>query len=690
MDTHVITESIEIAGRTLTFETGRLAQQATASVLARYGETVVLATVVMGEASEETDFFPLTVDYEERLYAGGLIKGSPWVKREGRPRDEAILSGRVIDRSIRPLFPNDFRNEVQVIVTVFSVDHENDPEILGLVAVSAALELAGAPWVGPVGGIRVGKVNGTTIFNPLVVTEQEYSQMDLVVSSTLEKVVMLEMGAEEVSEEDILSGIEAGFEKNKEIIAVIKKLAEKVGVTPFVYAKPEEDVDLTKQVKDYCKQNFDFSVPKVDDHLKHELIEKLIETFEGKLTKSVAEALFEKMRKEEVRRLALVEGKRLDDRPFDQVRPLSIEVGLLPRTHGSALFQRGETQALTITTLGSTSLEQLIESMTGEETKRYIHHYNFPPYSTGEVGRIGTPKRREIGHGALAERALEPVIPSEETFPYTIRIVSEILSSNGSTSMASVCGSTLSLMDAGVPLKEPVAGIAMGLMENEEKTIILTDLSGQEDFAGYMDFKVAGSKNGVTAVQLDVKNHGLSLDLIRQIFDQAKVGRMFILGKMLEVIKEPRGNLSQYAPKVVSVKIDPSKIGEVIGPGGKIIKALQLETTTVISIEENGTVYITGTEEEGLEMAKKRIEGITKETKAGEIYDGVVKRIVDFGAFVEYFPGREGLVHISEITDEYVKNVHEHLKEGDEVQVKVMNVDEKGRVNLSIRRATQI
>jgi polyribonucleotide nucleotidyltransferase len=451
---------------------------------------------------------------------------------------------------------------------------------------------------------------------------------------------------------------------------------------------------MAQQIQTFIRENFSFheneSMEKVEAREAREaFLESLFTTFEGKVTKSYMAGQFESMRRQEIRDHIIKEGKRLDNRPADQVRPLTIETGLLPRTHGSGLFQRGDTQALTVATLGSTSLEQLIESMTGEETKRYIHHYNFPPFSTGETGRMGSPKRREIGHGALAERALEAVIPSEEQFPYTIRVVSEILSSNGSSSMASVCGSTLALMDAGVPIKEPVAGVAMGLVEEGDQTVILTDLLGEEDMAGDMDFKVAGTKNGVTAVQVDVKNDGLSLELIKQILDQAYTGRMHILNEMLKVISTPRTSLSQYAPKVEMVKIDPEKIGEVIGPGGKIIKAIQADTKTVIEIEEDGTVFITGIEEEGLKNARRRIEGITHEPEVGEVYDGTVKRIVDFGAFVEYLPGKEGLVHISEINNDYVEKVRDFLKEGDAVTVKVIEIDDRGRINLSIKKAAE-
>lgn len=693
-DTKKITHSIELAGRSLTFETGRLAQLADGAVLVRYGDTAVLATVVVNEPKEEMDYFPLFVEYEEKLYAGGLIKGSRFVKREGRPRDEAILSGRVIDRSIRPLFPSDYKNEVQVVVTVLSVDKDNDPTITGLVAASAALHISGVPWNGPIAGVKVGNVNDAPVVNPIDYTVANGSVLDLIVASSTEKVIMLEAGARQVPEEMLLGAIEVAFEENKQIIEGIRAFGSKVGVTPMTYTVLEVDHELIERIQTFIKENFDFHANESKDRQEAEderraLLENLFTTFEGKTTKSTMAGIFFKMRKKEIRRLILEEDKRLDNRALDEVRPLYMEVGLLPRTHGSAIFQRGDTQAVTVTTLGSTSLEQTVESMHGEETKRYMHHYNFPPFATGETGRIGSTGRREIGHGALAERALEPVIPAEEDFPYTIRVVSEIFASNGSSSMASTCGSTLSLMDAGVPIEEPVSGIAMGLVTSEDKYVILTDILGVEDMAGDMDFKVAGTRNGITALQVDVKIDGLTLDQIREIVQRANTGRLHILSQMMEVINQPRGALSQYAPKVVTLKIPVDKIGEVIGPGGKVIKAMQQETETVIAIEEDGTVFISGTDAQGLEAAKARIEGITREPEIGAVYDATVKRIMDFGAFVEYLPGKEGLVHVSEISNGFVEKVTDHLHEGDQVRVKLTEIDDRGRVNLSIRALLQ-
>ncbi len=685
-----IVESIEIAGRTLSLETGRLAHAADGAVVATYGETVVLATVVVSDPREDADFFPLLVDYEEKLYAGGLIKGSRFIKREGRPRDEAILGARVIDRSIRPLFPKDFKNEVQVVVTVLSVDKENDPVVVGLIATSAALTISGVPWKGPISGVRIGHVEGKYIVNPLSSTEMGYSTLDLIVASSKERVVMIEAGAEQLPEESFIQGMEVGFASNTSIIEFIQTFASKCTITPIEYEAPVEDTELISRIESYIREHFDFYANETKERgearaERENLKTDMFVAFEGKTTKSAMVTIFDTMRKKEIRRLILEEGKRLDGRAVDEIRPLFMQVGLLPRTHGSAIFQRGDTQAVTVTTLGSTSLEQSIESMHGEETKRYIHHYNFPPFATGEVGRLGGTGRREIGHGALAERALEPVIPSEEQFPYTIRVVSEIFASNGSSSMASTCGSTLSLMDAGVPIKEPVSGIAMGLVTEGDKEVILSDILGVEDMAGDMDFKVTGTKNGITAIQVDVKTDGLTIDFINKTLEQAKTGRMFILEQMLTIIEKPRQALSQYAPKVTSLKISVDKIGEVIGPGGKVIKAIQQDTATVIAIEEDGTVYISGTEEEGIQAARKRVEGITQEPEIGATYDGTVKRVVDFGAFVEYLPGKEGLVHISEISNGYVEKVTDYLHEGDSVRVKLVEIDDRGRVNLSIR-----
>lgn len=699
MNNQKISKSVDFAGRQLTLETGRLAGQAHGSVLARYGDTMLLATVVTSEPREDIDYFPLFVEYEERLYAGGIIKGSRWNKREGRPRDQAVLNGRLIDRSIRPLFPKSFKNEVQVIVTVLSVDDENDPALLGILAASSALKISGIPWGGPVAAARVGLLNGELVLNPEVKLAS-VSDLDLMVTATSERIVMLEMGGKEVPSEKVLAGIDYGFKGIQDILGFIDEFTqestERLGVK--YEDEPEElteeqqkEKEILVQINQFMKESFPQELLDVNNKQRHKIEAEFLETiftkFNGKTTKNKMSLEFEKIAREKVRQKTLETKERVDGRKLDEVRSISVEVGVLPRTHGSAVFQRGDTQALTIATLGSTALEQLIESMRGEESKRYFHHYNFPPYSLGEVGRIGSPKRREIGHGALAERALISVIPPEEEFPYTIRLVTEVLSSNGSTSMAATCGSTLALMDAGVPIKEPVAGIAMGLMSEDDEYLILSDIMGLEDFYGDMDLKVAGTKNGITAMQMDVKVPGLSREVLEKVLQQAETGRSYILDKMLEVINQPRQALSKYAPKIQSIRINPKKIGELIGPGGKVIRALQEQTQTEIDVQEDGTVHVAGVDAEGVQRALEQIELITKEVVVGEIYKGKVTRILDFGAFVEIFPGQEGLVHISELAPGFVKSVADLVSEGEKMQVKVIRIDDQGRINLSRKAA---
>lgn len=686
MKPEIITQEIKVNGEKIVLESGRLANLADGAVLATHGETVVLATAVMAEARDDIDYFPLFVEYEERLYAGGIIKGSRFVKREGRPRDEAILNARLIDRSIRPLFKPDFYNETQVIVTVLSVDDEHDPALLGLIAGSAALQLAGAPWYGPVGATRMGLVDDNLIVNPSL-TQVEMGSLDLVVSGTADHVVMVEAGANEVSEERVLAAIEQAQTVNQRIAQAIQQMAQNAGTKAIEYEVEAIEPELERQIEEFLRDLVTDEFIRADKETHHEveeeLKEQLFERFAGETTKANLAASFKTFEKKRVREKILNEGQRVDGRGMDEVRPLSVDVSVLPRTHGSALFQRGETQALTVATLGSTSLEQLIESMSGEETKRYIHHYNFPPFSTGETGRIGWPGRREVGHGALAERALEPMIPSEEDFPYTIRLVSEIMASNGSTSMAATCGSTLALMDAGVPIKKPVSGVAMGLVEGSNDYRILTDIQGIEDFYGDMDFKVAGTVDGITALQMDIKVTGLNHEILTQALHQAREARLHILERMLAVIEEPRAGLSKYAPKIETTRIDPKEIGEVIGPGGKVIRGIQEKTNTVIDVQEDGTVFVSGVEQEKVEQAIKIINDLTAEVEVGQVYKGTVTRVMDFGAFVEVLPGKEGLVHISELSSGYVSNVRDEVNEGDEIKVKVIEIDDLGRINLS-------
>jgi len=691
----IITQTIEVGGKTITLETGLLAQKAHGAVLARMGDTAVLATVVASDPVEGLDYFPLKVDYEERLYAGGIIKGSRWVKREGRPSEDSVLTARVIDRSIRPLFPKTYRDDVQVIAMLMSVDNENDPVVLALTAVSAALSMSGIPWNGPVSGVRIGRSNGEFVVNPTI-EQLEKSDMDLFVTSTTENILMVEMGGDQVAEQIVLGGMEKAQEMDKIIVSGIKEFTQKV-VDKKGYAYEYEEKELTEAqvaekqvletVKTFIEENFPQEIIEKAGEgrnpAQEHFLEKVFAQFEGKTSKGKMNDLISEVIKKKVRSKVLTENTRVDGRLMTQVRPLSAQVGLFARTHGTGLFMRGETHVLTVATLGSTSLEQLLETMHGEVSKRYMHHYNFPPYSVGETGRIGSPGRREIGHGALAERALMAVIPSREEFPYTIRLVSEVMSSNGSTSMASVCGSTLALMDAGVPIKEPVSGIAMGLMKDGDNVKVLTDIQGIEDFYGDMDFKVAGTKSGITALQMDVKIDGITREILEIALTQAKAARLEILDVMLAVIDVPRDHLSTFAPRIKSIKIDPAKIGEIIGPGGKNIRALQEDTSTEIDIDEDGTVHISGVDPQGVQDAYDRVDQMTREIKVGEVYHGKVVRLMDFGAFVEILPGRDGLVHVSELSPGFVKSVSDEVSEGDEIDVKVIKIDDQGRINLS-------
>lgn len=683
----VVTKSLELGGRNLVLEVGRFAGYADAAVLARYGDTMVLATVVSSAPREALDYFPLSVEYVERLYAGGRIKGSRFVKREGRPSDEAILSGRLIDRSIRPLFPKGYLNEVQVTITILSVDTENSPDVLAAVATSAALTISSVPWEGPIGAVRVGFKDGAFFTNP-VNGELKYSDLDLIVTATDKTCLMLEASAKEVSDETIVNGVQFAQGEIRKIIALINSLAQEVGKEKQSFEEKKVDPTVRREVvrlvgetlPDFIKR---MSTKEVSAQEHEELKLAVAAQLPEDKKKEIGSALEEVIR-EEFRKNILV-GKRPDGRKSDEIRNIQVEVGVLPRTHGSAVFTRGDTQVLTVTTLGGPSLEQLIESPEGEETKRFIHHYSMPPFSTGETGRIGSPSRREIGHGALAEKALLAVVPSEEKFPYTVRLVSEVMSSNGSTSMASVCGSTLSLMDAGVPILSPVAGLAMGLVEEGEKTAILSDIIGLEDHYGDMDFKVAGTQKGITAIQLDVKNHGLDEKLLGETLARAYEGRKFILEKMLAVLAQPRGNVSQYAPKVVVLHVPVEKIGEVIGPGGRMIRKIIEDTQAAVEIEDDGAVNISGLTEESVNKAVGLIEGLTREVKPGEIYEeGIVKRIQPFGAFVEILPGKEGLVHVSQMAAGYVANPADVVTLGQKVKVRVAEIDDQGRINLSM------
>ncbi len=674
---------IEVGGRQLTISSGNFAFHSDAAVIVRYGETMLLATVVRGRPREDLGYFPLQVEYLERLYAGGKIKGSRWVKREGRPSDEAVLIARLVDRSIRPLFPKGFYDEVQVVLTLLSVDQKNDSVFPALMATAAALQISSLPWQGPIVGLEVGWRDGQPFLNPRE-SEKEFSDLNLTVSVGPKGIVMLEAGARELGEEEFYQAVMFAQKEAGRLLEFIQQIGKKIGKEKYAGVSPlptESELaeirhfigpEIKKQVQQLGEAE-DGGLEEIIEKAKAELAENL-----GGLKVSLGT---EKLWKEAIREM-IWQGKRPDGRGEDEIRPLWAKVGVLSRTHGSAVFTRGETQVLTVATLGAPSLKQLIESAEGEESKRYIHHYSMPGYATGEPGRFGSPKRREIGHGALAERALEPVIPAEEKFPYTIRVVSEVLSSNGSTSMASVCGSTLSLMDAGVPIKAPVAGISVGMVSHGDDFKLLTDIAGIEDFNGDMDFKVAGTKKGITAVQVDIKTQGLTSAMVRGAIERARQAREKILDLMATVIPQPRAKISQLAPKITLIHIPPTMIGEVIGPGGRVIRKLSEENDCEINVEDDGTVTISGLSRQGVEKATAEIKAITHQVKPGEIFLGTVTRLQPFGAFVEFLPGKEGLIHVSDLSKGFVRDPGELLKPGQQIKVVVKEVDEMGRVNL--------
>jgi polyribonucleotide nucleotidyltransferase len=682
----------EINGRPLLIETGTLAAQAGGAVSIRYGDTVVLVTATASNEPRPLDFFPLTVDYEERLYAAGKIPGS-FFRREGRPGTEAILAARLTDRPIRPLFPKGFRNDVQVIITVLSADQENDPDVLGTIGASVALMISNIPFDGPVSSVRIGRVDGEFVAFPTY-TQLKRSDLDLVLAGTRDAIMMVESGSDEVDEDTMVAAIRFGNEVNAQIIAAQEELIARTAKPKMDVKVKSVDPEVDAAVREFL---LDKMHPVLSGATKHERAEaeerikhEVIEAFSEEHPRESVAAVFESVLKDAVRRAILEEGKRPDGRTLTEIREITCDVGILPRTHGTGLFKRGETQVLTIATLGGVGEVQKIDSLSQEGTKRYMHHYNFPPFSVGEVRRVGSPGRREIGHGALAERALEPMVPPVEEFPYTLRLVSEVLSSNGSSSMASVCGSTLALMDAGVPLKKPVAGVAMGLVMGEaDKYAVLTDIAGIEDHLGDMDFKVAGTADGITALQMDIKVKGITPEIMEKALAQAKEGRLFILGKMLEVIPAPRAEMSPYAPRMYTIHINPEKIGAVIGPGGKTIRSIIDATKATIDIQEDGSVYIGSASAEGAKKAIQMVEGLTKEVEVGQVYTGKVSRIMPFGAFVEILPNKDGLVHISELTDHRIERVEDEVNIGDEVTVVVTEIDHMGRINLSRRAAME-
>ncbi|PKM79891.1 MAG: polyribonucleotide nucleotidyltransferase [Firmicutes bacterium HGW-Firmicutes-14] len=697
--------SLPVGGREMLIETGRLAKQAGGSVLVRYGDTVVLVTATRSdEPREGTDFFPLTVDFEERLYAVGRIPGG-FIKREGRPTEKATLSARLIDRPVRPLFPKGYRNDVHVVATILSVDQDNPQDVIAIIGASAALTLSDIPFQGPIGAVVVGRVDGKFIINPTL-AQSELSDLHLTVAGTRDAVIMVEAAAKEVPEAVILDAIMYGHEEIKKIVDFISEF--RAAALQAGLAKPDYDYrlfltdgEIEAEVREYAMPRAEAAIREcIEKRLGKQQRETMFKNLKEEIKLHFAGTKFpedeqlkhvgntmDKLEKEMMRRFIIEEGVRIDGRALDEVRPISVDVSVLPRTHGTGLFTRGQTQILSVVTLGAVGDEQILDGLGVEESKRYMHHYNFPPYSVGEARFMRGPGRREIGHGALAERALEPMIPPEEDFPYTIRVVSEALESNGSTSMGSVCGSTLALMDAGVPIKSPVAGVAMGLIKEEDKFVVLTDIQGVEDHLGDMDFKVAGTKNGVTAIQMDIKISGIDRAVLSAALDQAHKGRMHIMGKMLDVIAEPRPELSPFAPRIITTTIDPDKIRNVIGPGGKTIKKIIDETGVKIDIEDDGRVFIAAVDGEAGKRALEIIESLTADVEVGKIYLGKVVKLMDFGAFVEVLPGKEGLVHISQLAEQRVGKVEDVVSVGDEIMVKVVKIDEHGRINLSRKEA---
>ncbi|PYN81924.1 MAG: polyribonucleotide nucleotidyltransferase [Candidatus Rokuibacteriota bacterium] len=688
--THTV--EIELNGQRMALETGKVAKQADGAVVVRYGGTMVLATCVAAKGAKDVqDFFPLTVEYRERAYAGGRIPGG-YFKREGAPVKKETLTSRLIDRPIRPLFPDGFRNEVQVICLVISGDQENDPDVLAMNGASAALCLSGIPFDGPVGAVRVGLVDGAMIANPTT-AQQKASSLELVIAATEDAVLMVESGANEIAEETMLEAIAFGHAECKKLVRVQRDLVQRAGKARWTFdASAGRDVELAARVKSLAAPKLAAALATHEKQSRAEAVNRVLdEVMQGlgadETKKPAVREAFEAVEKAEVRRLIVERGLRVDGRKVNEIRPISIDLAYLPRAHGSSVFTRGETQALVAVTLGTKSDEQKIEALEGEHYRHFMLHYNFPSFSVGEVRRFGSPSRRDIGHGALAERAVEAVLPPKEEFPYTIRIVSDILESNGSSSMASVCGASLALMDAGVPLRSHVAGVAMGLVKEGDKVGILTDINGAEDHHGDMDFKVAGTEKGVTALQMDIKIAGVSIDIMRSALQQARDARLVVLAKMREVIEKPRAELSPYAPRFVTIKIRPEKIREIIGPGGKIIRGIQEQTGTKIDVEDDGRVTVFSPDSASVQKALGIIQDICREVELDRIYLGKVKKIVEFGAFVEVIPNTEGLLHISQIAESRIRTVQDVLTEGDEVLVKVIEIDGNGKMRLSRKMA---
>ena len=678
----------DVGGNTFSIQAGKVAKQASGSVVVQYGDTIVLVTVVSANDERDTDFLPLSVEYQEKVYAAGRIPGNYFRREIGRPSEKETLTARLIDRPIRPLFPKAYRFETQVIATVLSMDQENDPDVLAMVGASAALEISDIPFAGPIAAVRVARIDGQFIANPTLAQIAD-SDINIIIAGSRTGVVMVEGGADVASEADMLEAIFFGHQAIQPLIDIQEQLKSALGKTKRDFVPPEKDPALVEMITQQATAPLReaLGVPEKMKRYaavraaKSQIIEALDESMADRREEVVA--ILGDLQKQICRDMILKEGRRIDNRRFDEIRPITCEVGVLPRPHGSALFTRGETQVLGILTLGSGGDEQRVETLSGEENRPFMLHYNFPPYSVGEVKRVGSPSRRDIGHGGLSTRALERVLPDKENFDYTIRIVSEVLESNGSSSMGTVCSGTLAMMDGGVPIKAPVSGIAMGLVKEGDQVVILSDILGDEDHTGDMDFKVTGTTEGITALQMDIKIHELSRDIMEKALDQAKVGRMHILNKMLEALSTPREDISPFAPKIVSIKINPDKIRDVIGPGGKVIRAIQSETNTKIEIDDSGLVKIAATSAEDGEAARLQIESLTLEPEVGVTYEGKVVKTTDFGAFVQIVPGTDGLVHISQLADRRVGKVTDVVKEGDMLKVKVLEVSKDGKIRLS-------
>ena len=688
------TVKAELGGKTLSIQTGKVAKQASGAVVVQYGETIVLVTAVSSRDERDVDFLPLTVEYQEKIYAAGRIPGNYFRREIGRPSEKETLTARLIDRPIRPLFPKGYSNETQVIATVLSMDQENEPDTLAMIGASAALEISDIPFAGPIAAVRVGRIDGEYVVNPII-EDWEKSDINIILAGSKTGVVMVEGGGDVVSEADMLGAIDFGHKAMQEIIAIQEELKAACGVEKREFALPAKDEDLAALVTEKAKDPLYDAILIPEKMARHKAIrEAKAGIFEG-LGEDCAERkqevydILEDLQKNISRDLILKEKRRMDGRQFDEIRPITCEVGVLPRPHGSALFTRGETQVLGVMTLGSGQDEQRVETLSGEETRQFMVHYNFPPFSVGETKRMGGPSRRDIGHGGLSTRAIERVIPDKETFDYTIRLVSEVLESNGSSSMGTVCSGILALMDGGVPIKAPVAGIAMGLVKDEDNVVVLSDILGDEDHTGDMDFKVAGTEEGITALQMDIKIKELPREIMEKALEQARVGRLHILGKMLEALDKSREDISPYAPKIVTIKINPDKIRDIIGPGGKVIRSIQSETNTRVEIDDSGTVKIAAVSSKEADAAMEMISEITMEPEVGKIYDGTVVKIMDFGAFVQILPGTDGLVHISQLSEKRVTRVSDVVKEGEKIKVKVLEITKDGKIRLSHKAAKE-